>query len=73
MVSRKIDIKKLVIEELDRTGRSWYWLGRHPDVTCHEDSVRAWLQRGTQLGADHVSEVLNVLGFKITRPAKSRK
>ena len=62
------DLRSMVREELERIGKSWYWLGRQPGVTCHEDSVRSWLHRGTNLGALHVEEILRTLGFKVKPP-----
>ena len=67
-MGKQLDIRKMVIDELERRGKSWYWLGRQPGVTCHEDSIRAWLYRGSQLGADHVNEVMEFLGFRVSKP-----
>ena len=68
-----IDFRKLVGAELKRRGKTWYWLGRHDGVTCHEDTLRLWLLHDKNIGARYLGEILAVLGFRIVAPPKRRR
>ncbi len=66
---RKPNFRTMVKRELKRQGRSWYWLGRQPGVSCHEETIRLWLngEKDRSIRVRHVEEILHVL--KITRLA----
>ncbi len=68
-----IDFRSLVRGELDRLGRTWYWLGRQDGVSCHEDTIRLWLLHDKNIGAHTLGEILAVLGFEVRPPRRRRK
>lgn len=66
-----IDFRRLVRDELDRIGKTCYWLGRQDGVSCHEDTIRLWLMHGKNIGAASLAEILDVLGFRVQRPRRA--
>lgn len=75
-----IDFRKIILSELERQGRSKYWLAENPGCGIAKNVVYVFLRGETDGSVATVVAMLNALGMKIvsgdapTKPApKPRK
>ncbi len=72
-----MDIRKIILDELHRQGRSRYWLAEHPGCGINKNSIYIYLRGETEGHGSTIAAMLTALRLRIVPdprvPAGKRK
>lgn len=66
-----MDFRKIILDELERQGRSKYWLAENPGCGVHKNGVYVYLRGESNGTGPAIGAMLDALGLKIVPGEKS--
>lgn len=60
-----MDIRKIILDELERQGRSKYWLAENPGCGTHKNAIYAYLRGESDSSGQNIAAMLNALNLSI--------
>ncbi len=65
-----MDIRQIIMDELERQGRSKYWLAENPGCGVHQNIIYAYLRADSDTSGETVAKMLTALRLRIVPDPK---